>query len=200
LTRAPKPKPAEMDLTPITVALAELIPNPRNPRHHSDDQLARIGASLKKEGQTKPLLARKANRMMIAGHGVLEAANRIGWKEIRVLLLDVDQGAADRMMLGDNRLADLATTDHERVAELLREVSDVDWFGIGFNQEEAEKAMGQGGDDLEVKEIDTAAVADEFWVTVRGPLALQAKALARLKTLLAEFPTVAVELGTIAGD
>lgn len=183
-----------------TADISSLVPNPRNPRRHSDDQLERLGAALKRDGQTKPLLARKANRMLIGGHGVMEAAKRIGWTQIKVLLWDVDQGTADRVMLADNRLSDLSDTDSDRVAELLREIDTVDWFGTGFSAEEAEKLFGGGGSDLELVELDTTKLDDEFWINVRGPLAEQAQVLQRIKQLLAEYPTVNVKLGTIASD
>ncbi len=181
------------------LAIAEILPNPRNPRFHSDDQLARLGAALKRDGQHKPLLLRRANKMVIGGHGVMEAARRVGWTEIRVLLWDVDQATADRVMLADNRLSDLAESDGDRVAELLREIDPADWFAAGFTPDEADKIFG-GEEDLEVTEVDTYAVADDFRINVRGPLAEQAKVWTKIKLLLAEFPGLSVELGTIAGD
>ena len=61
------------------VAIGELRPNPKNPNKHSEDQINRLMASLRLDRQTRPLLARKANRMLIAGHGVHTAARRLGW-------------------------------------------------------------------------------------------------------------------------
>jgi hypothetical protein len=50
---------------------------------------------------------------------------------------------------------------------------------------------------LAVHEIDVSAVEDRFWITVQGPLRQQAAALQRLQQLMAEFPDVDVDLGTI---
>ena len=180
-----------------TVALDTLIDNPRNPRRHSDDQIIRLMASLRDRGQLMPVLARTANNMLIVGHGVCQAARRLGWTDIRALLWNVDQRRADAYMLADNRLSDLSSHDDARVAELLREISDDDLLGAGFNEAEVAKLFGSFDDVLEIKEIQTDAVRDDFWISVSGPLRLQAVALDRIRQLMAELPEVTVDLGTI---
>ena len=178
--------------------LAKLAPNPRNPRRHPDEQIERLMASLRADGQTRPLLVRKDNLMLIAGHGVREAALRLGWTDIAVRLLDVDQAAADRIMLGDNRFSDLSSQDDERVAELLREIGAGDWLTAGFSDDEANKLLRSLDQaELTIREVETAAVRDTFWIAVRGPLARQADVLTRIKQLLGEYPEVEVDLGVI---
>jgi ParB-like chromosome segregation protein Spo0J len=113
-----------------TVPLLELRPNPRNPNKHSEEQIGRLMAALRRDGQTRPLLARKANSMLIAGHGVHTAARRLGWDEIGVIFLDVEQPAADRIMLSDDRLAALAELDHRRVDRLFRRGSEQGAGGV----------------------------------------------------------------------
>jgi hypothetical protein len=193
-------KPTEQRPPPQveTVAVLELRPNPRNPNKHSEDQINRLMASLRRDGQTRPLLARKANSMLIAGHGVHTAARRLGWDEIGVVRLDVTQEDADRIMLSDDRLAALSELDHRRVADLLTDIQEGDWLATGYSVEEANKLL-QASEikDLEVYEIETSTVTDDFWIGVRGPLAMQAEALQRMKTLLGEFPSVTIEVGTV---
>jgi len=180
------------------VPIGELRPNPKNPNRHSEDQVNRLMASLRLDKQTRPLLARKANRMLIAGHGVHTAARRLGWTEIGVVFLDVDQHAADRIMLADDRLAALSELDDRRVADLMKEISEGDWLATGYSVDEANKLFEQTGvDDIEVFEIETSNVTDHFWLAVRGPLAEQAVVLQRMKELLAEYPAVTVEIGTV---
>ena len=154
-------------------------------------------ASLRDRGQLMPVLARTANTMLVVGHGVCQAARRLGWTDIRALLWNVDQRRADAYMLADNRLSDLSSHDDARVAELLREISDDDLLGAGFNEAEVAKLFGSFDDVLEIKEIQTDAVRDDFWISVSGPLRLQAVALDRIRQLMAEFPEVNVDLGTI---
>lgn len=181
----------------IEMAAGALVPNPRNPRNHSEEQITRLMASLRTDGQTKPVMARRANSMLIAGHGVHQAAKRLGMDMLSVVLLDVDQPTADRIMLGDNRQSDLSTADQERVSELLREIDEADWLATGFSPEEAAKQFAAvDAGDLKVFEIDTDDRQDTFWISVRGPLGDQAVTLKRIKVLLGEMPKVSVALGT----
>jgi ParB-like chromosome segregation protein Spo0J len=177
--------------------LEDLVQNPRNPRVHSEEQIERLMASLSLDGQTKPLLARAANSMLIAGHGVHAAARRLGMLVLDVVMLDVDQARADRIMLGDNRQGDLSTADQARVTELLREIDEADWMATGFSADEVAKQFRSvEATDLRVYEIDSDDRKDTFWISVRGPLADQAVALSRIKVLLREMSKVTVALGT----
>jgi hypothetical protein len=181
-----------------SVPIDKLVPNPRNPNIHPEEQIERLMASLHNDGQTKPILARKANMMLIAGHGVRMAARRLGWKEIGVKLLDVDQRTADRIMLGDNRFGDLSTLDNDRVAELLRELADDEWKLAGYSGDEVQDLLSDADDhQLTVREVATSQVEDTFWISVRGPLRQQATVLQRIKTLLAEQTDVEISLGIV---
>jgi hypothetical protein len=194
-------KPSDTTAAPLVaelVPIAELRPNPRNPNKHSEEQVERLMAALSRDKQTRPVLARRANQMLIAGHGVHTAARRLGWTEISVIFLDVDQANADRIMLADDRLSNLSELDDRRVADLMKEIGQGDWLSTGYSVEEANKLFGQSDiADLEVREIETGLVTDHFWVAARGPLAMQAEVLQRMKVLLSEFPSVTLELGTV---
>jgi hypothetical protein len=188
--------PSESNLLEETVAINSLVENPRNPQQHPEDQIVRLAASLTARGQYKPLLARRVNRMLIAGHGVRLAMLKLGWTTARVVFWDIDQGTADRVMLGDNRLGEGSTPDEDRVAELLREIPNTDWLSVGFNEDEAAKLLRSFGDtELLVREIPTSTILDTFWISVRGPLAQQADVLACMKQLMADRPQVTIELG-----
>jgi hypothetical protein len=193
-----KPPKQQQIAQQTTAPIGELRPNPRNPRKHPEEQINRLMASLRRDGQTRPLLARKANHMLIAGHGVHTAARRLGWTEINVVLWDVDQATADRVMLADDRLQDLSELDNRRVAELMAEIGEGDWLATGYSVEEANKLLeGFEDGELEVYEVETQTVTDHFWVAVRGPLGEQAAVLQRMKDLLAEYPGVKIEIGTV---
>jgi len=187
-------------LEPARVALATLVPNPRNPRQHPEEQLDRLAASVKRFGQTRPVLVRRANGMIIAGHGVTEACRRAGLTEIDVLRWDVDQETADAFMLGDNRLGQLGRDDAARVRDLLRQHGFIDPEAIGFSAVEVTDLLADAVDDLELVEVATSTVADRFWISVRGPLKQQAHALDALKGAMRDLAGVEVELGTIADE
>ena len=196
MSKPPKPKTPEAQL--VRLAIGDLLPNPANPRKHGEAQIERLQASLTTDGQTKPVLARAANKMLIAGHGITQAAKGLGWLDITVLLLDVDQATADRIMLADNRLGDLSTTDQARVTALLGSIDPADYFATGFSPEEVSKLLDKADEELELRELDVSEVSDEFWISVRGPLADQAEALKQLKAVMANLPALQIELGVIS--
>ena len=66
--------------------LAGLIPYARNPRTHSERQVAEIAASIKEFGWTSPVLVDGENGI-IAGHGRLLAARQLGMTEVPVIEL-----------------------------------------------------------------------------------------------------------------
>lgn len=200
MSRAPRPQPdadAPLPREEVEIATKALRANPNNPRKHDDDQITRLAASLQRDGQTKPLLARRENQMIIAGHGVHQAAQLVGLETLKVVLLDVDQPTADRIMLGDNRHSDQSTNDNERVVALLRGIDAADWMATGYSDTEVEKLFSKlDATDLVVHEIESSDRKDTFWISIYGPLADQATALQRLKEFYKEMPTITVLLGT----
>ena len=176
-----------------------IIANPRNDRRHPRSQIDLLKASIERFGQPKPILARAANRMIIAGHGVHQAMSELGRTEIDVLLWDIDQATADQYLVADNRFSELSSSDADRRYELLEGLDDDDLPALGFLPEDVAKLFGEGGTRLEVEEVETEPVADRFWISVHGPLPAQALALKRLQEVMAEVEGVEVELGTIAG-
>lgn len=62
-----------------------LVPYARNSRTHSDEQVAQIAASMKEWGWTNPVLVDEAG-MIIAGHGRVLAARKLGLTEVPVMV------------------------------------------------------------------------------------------------------------------
>lgn len=191
-------KPKVPTLESVTLPLTELVANPRNARVHPEQQLTHLAASAKRFGQPKPILVRRENKMIVAGHGIAEALRRAGFTEAVVDLWDVDQETADRFMVGDNQLPKLARDDAERVKAILAGIGIVEAEALGFSQGDLDKMVKDAAADVEVVEIDTTPVEDRFWISIRGPLKDQAKALARMKEAMGDMAEVSVELGTVA--
>src|SRR5512132_2906994 len=103
-------------------AIARLKPYERNPRIHSDDQVAKGAASIASYGWTVPLLV-TADGEVIAGHGRLLAAQHLGLTEvpvIRLFHLSAEQVRAYRvadnqLVLPDDRLVDGRLTHRRAV-------------------------------------------------------------------------------------
>src|SRR6202050_4920242 len=82
-----------------------LIPWARNPRTHSDAQIAQIAASIAEFGFNNPILV-DTKAGIIAGHGRLLAARKLGLTEVPVIVLDHLSEAQKRAyIIADNQLA-----------------------------------------------------------------------------------------------
>src|SRR5580765_6292908 len=101
-------------------ALDKLIPFARNPRTHSDAQVAQIAASIAAFGFNNPILV-DTKAGIIAGHGRLLAARKLQLTEVPVIVLDHLTEAQKRAyILADNALALSAGWDDDLLrAELL---------------------------------------------------------------------------------
>ena len=101
-----------------------LIPYARNPRTHSEAQIAKIAASIVEYGWTNPVLV-DGDSGIIAGHGRLAAARKLGLDQVPVIELAHLTVAQKRaLVIADNRLALDAGWDEEMLALELAELSE----------------------------------------------------------------------------
>jgi ParB-like chromosome segregation protein Spo0J len=145
--------------------LGELIPYARNPRTHSDAQVAQIAASIRQFGWTNPLLVDSANGI-IAGHGRVLAARKLGLDRVPVIeLAHMTEAQKRAYVLADNQLALNAGWDE---ALLRLELADLSELGfdlglIGFADGELERLLAGDGkagltEDDAVPELPEEAV------------------------------------------
>src|SRR6476660_4001877 len=100
-----------------------LIPSPRNARTHSDTQVAEIAGSIRTFGFTNPILIGEEGDV-IAGHGRLAAARRLGLSEVPVIrLTGLSEIERRQLVLADNRIALNAGWDMEMLVLELRDLS-----------------------------------------------------------------------------
>ena len=112
----------------------KLIPFARNPRTHSDAQIAQIAASIAEFGFNNPILV-DTNAGIIAGHGRLLAARKLQLSEVPVIVLDhLTDGQKRAYIIADNQLALNAGWDEEllrlELATLAGEAFDINLIGF----------------------------------------------------------------------
>jgi ParB-like nuclease domain len=140
--------------------IANLIPDPTNPRKHNRPQIRAIARSITVFGFNAPILIDR-NKQIVAGHGRYEAAKLLNLTEVPVISLEhLSKDRARAYMLADNKLTDRSGWDDTKVAVHLKELSelvlDFDIEAIGFELPEL---------DLRIQSLDqsdTADIADEF--------------------------------------
>jgi len=90
---------------------AKLLPYARNARTHNDGQVAQIAASIAEFGFTNPILA-GSDGVIVAGHGRLAAAQKLGFNTVPVVVLDHLSATQRRaLVIADNRIAENADWD-----------------------------------------------------------------------------------------
>lgn len=146
------------------VAIADLLPYANNARTHSDEQIAQLAGAIKQFGWTNPLVIDQ-DGMILAGHGRLAAARKLGMDEVPCVRVPLAGAAARAYILADNRLAELAGWDNELLRvelEFLRE-QDFDIGLAGFDDDYLDDLLGagDGGDDADAP---PAALADKFMI------------------------------------
>jgi len=107
--------------------LESLIPYARNSRTHSDEQIAQIAASIREFGWTNPVLIDGENGL-IAGHGRVMAARKLGIQEIpSIQLAHLSEAQKRALVLADNKLAMNAGWDESLLKIELKELANYDF-------------------------------------------------------------------------
>ena len=140
-----------------TIQIDALIPYARNSRTHSDAQVAQIAASIKEFGFTNPVLI-DAGGGIIAGHGRVLAARKLGLSEVPCIRLEHLTEAQKRAyVITDNKLALNAGWDDEMLRIELEELGEAG-FNLditGFNLDEISKLFDStGGISLDLEDND----------------------------------------------
>lgn len=151
-----------------------LIPYARNSRTHSDAQVAQIAASIREFGWTNPVLVDGSNGI-IAGHGRVLAARKLGFDQVPVIeLAHLTESQKRAYVLADNKLAENAGWDDEllRIELEALQAAGFDLSLTGFADDElaalmAELAGNEGlTDDDAVPEVtdDPVSQPGDMWL------------------------------------
>lgn len=114
-------------LTDLKVPIDSVKPHPDNPRVGN---VGEIAASLEANGQYRAVTVQRSSGHVLTGNHTWKAAKSLGWTEIAATYVDVDDEAARRIVLVDNRTSDFASYEDAALTELLRVVSTEDAGGL----------------------------------------------------------------------
>jgi len=138
-----------------------LIPYARNAKQHSDAQVAQIAASIREFGWGAPILIDGQNNV-IAGHGRLLAARKLGMTEVPVIPLEHLSDTQRRaLILADNKIGENASWENELLGVELSELQEAGFdLGLtGFSPEEWD-ALIAGEEDTNDGLTDEDAVPE----------------------------------------
>ena len=178
----------------------KLVPYARNARTHSDAQVAQIAASIAEFGFTNPILA-GSDGVIVAGHGRLAAAQKLGLEMVPVVVLDHLTPTQRRaLVIADNRIAENAGWDDELLRVELEALQDegFDLDLTGFDADVLAELLagdephgeGETDDDAvpEVSETPVSRPGDVWLLGGHRLLCGDATVAASYRTLLAGEP------------
>ena len=123
------------------LTLDALIPYARNSRTHSDEQVAQVAASIREFGFTNPVLI-DANGGIIAGHGRVMAARKLGLADVPCIrLAHLSESQKRAYVIADNKLALNSGWDEKMLALEFKDLQAMDFdleltgFGLGDIEE-----------------------------------------------------------------
>jgi DNA modification methylase len=139
------------DLKVQYLQVAGIKPDPRNARTHSKKQIDQIAASIKAFGFANPLLIDE-DAILVAGHGRLAAAKKLGLEQVPVIeLRGLGEAEKRALRLADNKIAQNAGWDTELLKVELESLAKLDLgFSLditGFSSGEIDVTLGQGKAD-----------------------------------------------------
>jgi DNA modification methylase len=138
-----------MDLNVQQIELEQLVPYARNARTHSDSQVAQIAGSIAEFGFVNPVLIGGDN-IIIAGHGRVMAAKKLGLETVPTIKLDhLTENQRRALVIADNKIAENAGWDEELLRLELQNLADEDFDLdlLGFDDVELDDLLTSLDDD-----------------------------------------------------
>lgn len=131
------------------VDISSLVPHPRNPNKHPEDQVKLLAKIMRHQGIRRPIVVSKRSGFIVIGHGRREAAILNGWDKYPVDYQDYDSEAMEYAdMVADNKIAELAEVDLSMVGEdFIKFGEDFDSDLLGIPDFEIENADPLGEDE-----------------------------------------------------
>jgi len=143
------------------VPIDELTPHPANYREHEDAQLEHLTASLKEHGIYRNIVVAN-DGTILAGHGLVEAARKIGAKVLPVtrLACGPDDPQALKVIAGDNEIAKLGKVDDRTLSDMLKaavtENGPEALLGTGFDPQTLASLVMTTRGEAEIEHFDAA--------------------------------------------
>jgi len=162
------------DLEVKYLSINDLVPYANNPRTHTDNQVTQVASSIKEFGFNNPILIDEG-KGVIAGHGRLAAAKKLGLETVpTITLTGLTEAQRKAYVIADNKLTensrwdyDLLSIEIERLKELDFELSE-----LGFSEVELEGICNSEPDMSILAELDDEEL-DQFEGDVKRAIQIE---------------------------
>ncbi len=123
---AKTPRDFNLSTAIVWIPIAELKPDPRNARIHSERQLEQLAKSIENFGFVSPALIDDAGRVL-AGHARIEAAKHLGFQKVPTICIrHLSEPQRRAFIIADNRLAEKASWNEQLLAEELKALCELE--------------------------------------------------------------------------
>ncbi len=163
------------------LAADELTPHPKNPKKHPKKQIDFLMKSLDTYKFTKPILYVEHDglKVIIAGHGIVEAARK---KKMKVMALksDMDYETATKYLLADNKSSELSAYDDDLLKDVLQSIPITEIDQTGFT------ALLETESNFTLEDFEFDNVKTPIWWVIRADLSEYTKIQKSLMKLKAK--------------
>ena len=141
------------------MAVADLKPHPKNYKAHPEDQLEHLKQSITDNGIYRNVIVAKDNTIL-AGHGVVKAAQSLGLTSVPVLKLQLESDSIEavKLLTADNEVSHLGEVDDRALSNILKEIMEKsDLLGTGYDEMMLQNLLYVTRPASEIKNTDHAA-------------------------------------------
>tara|TARA_A100000172_G_scaffold80079_1_gene68648 strand:- start:349 stop:1668 length:1320 start_codon:yes stop_codon:yes gene_type:complete len=141
------------------MSVANLKPHPKNYKAHPADQLEHLKQSITDNGIYRNVIVAKDNTIL-AGHGVVKAAQALGLTSVPVLKLDLESDSIEavKLLTADNEVSHLGEVDDRALSNILKEIMEnSDLLGTGYDEMMLQNLLYVTRPASEIKTTDHAA-------------------------------------------
>jgi site-specific DNA-methyltransferase (adenine-specific) len=147
----------------------KLVPNPKNPNKHPEEQIDRLAKLIDYQGQRHPVIISNRSGFVVVGHGRLEAIKLLGWEKIAVDYQDFESEAQEyAFVVSDNAISEWASLDLAQINIDMLDLGpelDIEQLGIkDFVLEPVEKFDPQCDEDDVPEVIHPITRRGDVWL------------------------------------
>ena len=140
----------------------ELTPYTNNPRNN-DEAVDYVANSIEEFGFKVPCVI-DSEKNVVCGHTRLKAAKKLGIKEVPCIVADdLTEEQIDAFRLADNKTAEIATWDFEKLEIELESISGIDMSEFGFDIDLDEEEPTEIVEDEVPEEVETRCKLGDLW-------------------------------------
>lgn len=133
--------------------VGEMKPHPENPNRHTETQISMLADLIRTIGWRFPIVVSNRSGFIIAGHGRLMAAQRLGLEKVPVDYQDFASETEEKMqLLADNKIPELSHRDKDVEKELMArlQAENANTTMLGYLPKEVKALMNHGQEQAEL--------------------------------------------------